>query len=126
GGGDRGATVAALPAIIHTLRANGYRFVTVSQLMGRTRGQVFHPIVGRETLLVGADRFVFDTVFWVDRSLRLLFVLSIILGLSRIVVTAMLAILQSRRSRHRRFDPSYHPRVSVVIAAYNEVKVIRR
>src|SRR5207253_2324753 len=126
GGGDRSATVAALPELIHTLRANHYQFVTVSQLMGRSRAQLFHPIVGSETLLVGADRFIFDTAFWVDRSLRFLFVLSIVLGLSRILGTAVLAILQSRRSRNRRFDPTYRPRVSVVIAAYNEAKVIRR
>jgi peptidoglycan-N-acetylglucosamine deacetylase len=126
GGGDRTATVAALPEIIHTLRAKGYQFVTVSQLMGQSRDTLFRPIVGSETLLVGADRVVFDTVFWVDRSLRFLFVLSIVLGLSRILGTAVLATIQSRVSRRRRFDPSYRPKVSVVIAAYNEARVIRR
>src|SRR5262249_7981256 len=120
GGGDRSATVAALPVIIHNLKARGDQFVTISQLMGRTRGELFRPIVGREMLLVGADRLVFDTVFWIDRSLRLLFLLSIVLGLGRIGGTAVLAVLQARRSRSRRFDPSYRPRVSVVIAAYNE------
>ncbi len=35
GGGDRGGTLAALPAIIDTLRARGYGFATVSQLLGR-------------------------------------------------------------------------------------------
>jgi peptidoglycan/xylan/chitin deacetylase (PgdA/CDA1 family) len=34
GGGDRSGTLAALPAIIDTLRARGYRFTTVSQLLG--------------------------------------------------------------------------------------------
>lgn len=34
GGGDRSQTVAALPAIIDTLKARGYRFVTISQLLG--------------------------------------------------------------------------------------------
>ena len=34
GGGDRGGTLAALPAIIDTLRARGYRFATVSALLG--------------------------------------------------------------------------------------------
>ena len=33
GGGDRSQTVAALPAIIHALRARGYRLVTVPQLL---------------------------------------------------------------------------------------------
>ena len=34
GGGDRSGTLAALPRIIHTLRGRGYRFATVSQLLG--------------------------------------------------------------------------------------------
>ena len=34
GGGDRGGTLAALPEIIDTLRARGYRFATVSRLLG--------------------------------------------------------------------------------------------
>ncbi len=35
GGGDRSGTLAALPSIIDTLRARGYRFATVSALLGR-------------------------------------------------------------------------------------------
>jgi peptidoglycan/xylan/chitin deacetylase (PgdA/CDA1 family) len=34
GGGDRSQTLAALPDIITTLRRRGYRFVTVTQLLG--------------------------------------------------------------------------------------------
>jgi peptidoglycan/xylan/chitin deacetylase (PgdA/CDA1 family) len=34
GGGPRYETLAALPKEIHTLRARGYRFVTVAQLLG--------------------------------------------------------------------------------------------
>ncbi len=34
GGGDRSGTLAALPTIIDTLRARGYRFATVSELLG--------------------------------------------------------------------------------------------
>jgi peptidoglycan-N-acetylglucosamine deacetylase len=35
GGGNRSGTLAALPAIIATLRARGYRFATVSELLGK-------------------------------------------------------------------------------------------
>ncbi len=35
GGGNRSQTVAALPRIINTLRGRGYRFVTVSKLLGQ-------------------------------------------------------------------------------------------
>ncbi|MFM7423443.1 MAG: hypothetical protein ACKO7W_00310 [Elainella sp.] len=33
GGGDRSKTVAALPALIKSLKAQGYRFVTVPELL---------------------------------------------------------------------------------------------
>jgi peptidoglycan/xylan/chitin deacetylase (PgdA/CDA1 family) len=35
GGGDRSGTLAALPSIIDTLRARGYRFDTVTELLGQ-------------------------------------------------------------------------------------------
>jgi peptidoglycan/xylan/chitin deacetylase (PgdA/CDA1 family) len=35
GGGDRSETLHALPDIIATLRRKGYRFVTVTQLLGQ-------------------------------------------------------------------------------------------
>jgi peptidoglycan-N-acetylglucosamine deacetylase len=35
GGGDRSGTLAALPAIIKTLRERGYRFATVTKLLGQ-------------------------------------------------------------------------------------------
>jgi peptidoglycan/xylan/chitin deacetylase (PgdA/CDA1 family) len=34
GGGNRSQTLAALPLEIHTLRSDGYRFVTITQLLG--------------------------------------------------------------------------------------------
>jgi hypothetical protein len=34
GGGDRSDTLVALPRIIETLRARGYRFATVTTLLG--------------------------------------------------------------------------------------------
>ena len=34
GGGTRADTLAALPQIIETLRGRGYRFVTVTELLG--------------------------------------------------------------------------------------------
>jgi peptidoglycan/xylan/chitin deacetylase (PgdA/CDA1 family) len=35
GGGDRSETLAALPREIDTLRARGYQFATVTQLLGQ-------------------------------------------------------------------------------------------
>src|SRR5690606_40892823 len=38
-GGDRSQTVEALPMIIDELRARGFRFVTVSELLGLSRSE---------------------------------------------------------------------------------------
>ena len=43
-GGDRSQTVAALPILIDQLRAEGYRFVPVSELAGLTRDQAMPPL----------------------------------------------------------------------------------
>jgi peptidoglycan-N-acetylglucosamine deacetylase len=43
GGGDRSATVAALPVLIDALRAHGYTIVPVSALMGKTTAEVMPP-----------------------------------------------------------------------------------
>ena len=40
GGGDRTQTILALPRIIDTLRKQGYEFVPLERLMGRTRDQL--------------------------------------------------------------------------------------
>lgn len=42
-GTDRSQTVAALPVIIETLRAEGYRFVTVPELLGAAAYQAYQP-----------------------------------------------------------------------------------
>jgi peptidoglycan/xylan/chitin deacetylase (PgdA/CDA1 family) len=47
-GGDRHATVQALPQIIAQLRARGYRFVTVSELVGLSRDQAMPRSPGRK------------------------------------------------------------------------------
>jgi len=41
GGGDRSGTLAALPRIVDALRARGYRFATVSELLGKRL--IYHP-----------------------------------------------------------------------------------
>ena len=40
GGGNREATVQALPQIIERLRAEGFKIVPVEELMGKTRADV--------------------------------------------------------------------------------------
>jgi peptidoglycan-N-acetylglucosamine deacetylase len=128
GGGDRQQTVAALPEIIDKLRAKGYRFVTISQLIGKDFHENLFPavMVGQERI-IGLDRFVFEGGFQLSRILQIIFLLSILLGVSRVLITAPLALLQARRFR-KQVDShaDFRPSVTVIIPGYNEEKVIAR
>jgi hypothetical protein len=57
GGGDRSQTVRAIPMIVRTLRARGYKIVPVSELLGKSRDEVMPAVKG-------ADRF-WAKVDWV-------------------------------------------------------------
>ncbi|HZT44020.1 MAG TPA: glycosyltransferase [Chthonomonadaceae bacterium] len=126
GGGDRSRTVAALPQIITQLRQMGYTFMTVSDLRGLPRTTLMPVVTGRDTWLAGADRYIFDTTYLVQRTLSTLFMLSLVLGISRIALFLGLALIQRVREKWRVFPAGFIPPVSVVIAAYNEEKVIAR
>jgi cellulose synthase/poly-beta-1,6-N-acetylglucosamine synthase-like glycosyltransferase/peptidoglycan/xylan/chitin deacetylase (PgdA/CDA1 family)/spore germination protein YaaH len=135
GGGDRSATVKALPAIIHRLKAAGYTFISVSDLLpghngAGARAALFPAVTGRDEVLVGIDKYVFEVSYLLQRLLVTLFTLSVILGISRQIWMAVMALIQRRRELAREAVlmgmPAPHVSVSVIIAAYNEEMVIER
>lgn len=122
-GGDRAATVAALPRIIDQLRGRGYRFVLVSDLMGRTRAQVMPPLGAWNLIGVRLAGAVFSFLRWLEMAIVWIFVLGIVLMTARVVVIGALAAWQKLRP-HRPPDPGFAPPLAVVIPAYNEEAVI--
>lgn len=127
GGGDRSQTVAALAIFIPYLQQRGYRFVTVSQLLGSARDSIMPPVSAKDMVLVGVDRVVFEVNNAIDLFLRVAFLSAIVLSLLRAISIVPLALASWLRERKRTPPPeSYHPSVSVIIAAYNERKVIGR
>ncbi len=136
GGLTREQTVIALPIIIRHLKAEGYTFVTVSQLMGRSRAQVFPLVPARQELEVRFDRAIFTFAYWAGQIFTAIFIIAVALGITRTLLMGALALMQSRKENDREADfaaaqaanPNlnlvYAPQVSVVIAAYNEAKVI--
>ncbi len=125
-GGDRSATVEALPRIIDDLRNQGYRFVTVSELIGKARDEVM-PVPGEaEMRLARIEGEAFGAQSNVKKVIGILFLWAIYLTLMRSLAFGSLAVIQKQRARRRRFDAGWQPPVSVVIAAYNEEKVIAR
>lgn len=124
GGGDRSATITALPRIIDTLRAEGYEFIGVEQLLGRSREELM-PVPGAWELRWAAlEGGVLEARGQLLKVIQFFFMLAIGLTLLRTVVYMVLSLVQKRRAARQQFDPSYQPAVSVLIAGHNEEKVI--
>lgn len=125
GGGERSQTIAALPRIIDSLRAQGYQFVTVSELAGLTRAQTMPPIAPG-SLSQWTDRVVFLALGFFGHFIRWLLTTAIALGVARLILLGGLALLNRAREKQRVAPVlgEQPPLVSVLIPAYNEEKVI--
>ena len=125
GGGDRSATVAALPLLITTLRAKGYEFVPVSELMGKTTAEVMPPISPQMRWQARIDSVAFFFLSFFSHFVVDVFFLGDVLMSARLILVGILALID--RLRRRRVPPGeYAPRVAVLIPAYNEETVIVR
>ena len=126
-GGDRSATIEALPRLIHDLRAKGFRFVPVSDLAGLTRDQVMPLIPANQRVFTRADAVAFFFLSTGGWTLQWMFLIGILLGLGRLLFVGSLAFAQWLRSRRRERLHSgidYAPFVSVIVPAYNEELVV--
>ena len=126
GGGDRSATVAALPVLIDALRARGYSIVPVSQLVGKTRAQVMPPLTSRQRRLALIDSVAFFFIAFFNHVVVYLFFVGDVLMSARLIIIGLCALIDRLRTRKNFADASYNPRVAVLIPAYNEEKVIAR
>ena len=123
GGGERSHTVQALPGIIDGLRAKGFEFVSVSNLLGQTRAQMMPPLTQKEWVLVRVDAVIFDIYRLLRTGIAFIFMAGILLVSGRALVIGLLALAEKLRpapSDH----PEYNPEVSVLIPAFNEEAVI--
>ena len=126
GGGDRSATVAALPVLIQALRAHGYTIVPVSQLIGKTRAEVMPPLTSRQRRLALVDSVAFFFISFFNHIVIYLFFVGDVLMSARLIIIGLCAVIDRLRTRKNFADASYNPRVAVLIPAYNEEKVIAR
>jgi len=123
GGGDRAHTIEALPQIIDKLRALGYQFVSVSDLIGKTRAEVMLPLSAEERFEAKADGFIFFFFQWFRFFIGAIFILGIVLVSCRALIIGLLAIIEKLRPDHA-FMPDPPPGVTVLIPAHNEENVI--
>jgi peptidoglycan/xylan/chitin deacetylase (PgdA/CDA1 family)/spore germination protein YaaH len=126
-GGDREATIEALPKLIESLKARGFKFVGVSALGGWSRDQVMPPLPPSETLYTRTDIIAFLVLSDLAWLLQWAFIVGIVLGLARLIVIGTLAFAQWDRSRRREREhtgEAFEPFVSIIVPAYNEEFVI--
>jgi cellulose synthase/poly-beta-1,6-N-acetylglucosamine synthase-like glycosyltransferase/peptidoglycan/xylan/chitin deacetylase (PgdA/CDA1 family)/spore germination protein YaaH len=124
-GGDRSATVAALPLLIDALQARGYHFVTVGTLAGLEPNEVMPFVPKDDTLANLSDAIVFSVGELGQWALYWIFTAGIILGIARIIFITGVAIVHQRREKPA-FSPAYRPYVSIVVPAYREESVVSR
>ena len=126
GGGDRAATLAALPVLIDTLRAHGYTIVRVSALMGKTTAQVMPRLTFLQYLRSIPDSIAFSTLAIIGHFIVLVFFAGDILMSARLILVGLFAVIDRLRRPHRQASPGFNPRIAVLVPAYNEEKVIVR
>ena len=123
GGGDRSQTLLALPQLIDTLRGQGYEFVLVSDLIGRSRAQVMLPLSPQEQFEARADGFIFGIYHWFWVLITTAFILGIFLVSGRTLIIGILAFIEKLRPDHAT-APDPLPGVTVLIPAHSEESVI--
>ena len=122
-GGDREATVKALPRIIDYYKKHGYQFVNLASLMDKKRDDIMPRAVGSfDNYLESADATVFKTGYYFNRIISAIFFFAMILSLIKMKSIAILAIRQRKKSKKQ---TAYSPternhKVSIIVPGYNE------
>jgi cellulose synthase/poly-beta-1,6-N-acetylglucosamine synthase-like glycosyltransferase len=117
GGGDRSATVAALPLIIDGLRHKGLEIVPLGRLIGRARDEVM-PGAARTEPQRTVDRAVFGSIRPLAVLGRAVLVSGLLLAALRVLLVVLLAL-----RRRRRPEPAVAgalPSVTALIPVFNE------
>src|SRR5919204_136687 len=118
-GGDRSQTVEALPRIIKYLQARNDSIVPLSKLLNTTRDALMPPLAGGQTM----SHYISSTGFRVLHAIEEFLWAFMIVATALVLVRTLIVIYLAYRFRSLPAVDFAEP-VSVVIAAYNEGKVI--
>jgi cellulose synthase/poly-beta-1,6-N-acetylglucosamine synthase-like glycosyltransferase/spore germination protein YaaH/peptidoglycan/xylan/chitin deacetylase (PgdA/CDA1 family) len=126
GGGDRSATVNALPEIISGLDKNGFEIVSLAQLIGVSSEKVMPPVIQNRRVISCLNNFMFRLLGSSSKLLVIVFGTCVAIGILRSLLMAVLAIVRYKQHRIKNRSLSSSPdiKVSVIIPAYNEENVI--
>ncbi|TWI85488.1 poly-beta-1,6 N-acetyl-D-glucosamine synthase [Lacibacter cauensis] len=118
-GGNRQATVDALPRIIHYFKKRGVAFTSIASLLHTNHDQLMPSV---QSGLIQIDNRVAGAGYWLQRILTGAFWLAIILGIVKIVMMGVMAILKRKQEEKSPVDvdSKQYPPVSIIVPAYNE------
>jgi len=119
-GGDRSQTVQALPRILDWLHTRGDKIVSLSTLLGTTRDAIMPPLVANNQSIA---RIVSSTGFRIYHAIEEFLWAFMIVATMLVVARTLVVIWLAYRFRRLPKTDFAEP-VSVVMAAYNEEKVI--
>jgi cellulose synthase/poly-beta-1,6-N-acetylglucosamine synthase-like glycosyltransferase/peptidoglycan/xylan/chitin deacetylase (PgdA/CDA1 family) len=123
-GGNREATVAALPRIIKFFKSKGFTFTTVGDLMGKKRSELMPAVssTANSGFVGSGDYFFINFFYYGNMALNIIFSIAIVLAILRTIFIAYLAIRQRRRAKRNIYKLIENPteKVSIIIPAYNE------
>lgn len=122
-GGNRDSTLKVLPQVIEQLQKDGYKFVTVSQLMHKSRDAVMPQVKANDEQFIAFNRALFNTAYNWHNMVMLLFYSACGLGVLRMLLLLYLSNLHKKKTSIEMIK-NYEKGISVIIAAYNEENVI--
>jgi cellulose synthase/poly-beta-1,6-N-acetylglucosamine synthase-like glycosyltransferase/peptidoglycan/xylan/chitin deacetylase (PgdA/CDA1 family) len=119
-GGNRDATVQALPALITTLQAENFEFASLATMLGRTRDELMPPVDASINPFLAGDAVAYALVRTLENAVYFAFMAAILLTLAR---TGFIVLLAVRKKMPRNVAPA-DLTVCAIVPAYNEEKVI--
>ncbi len=126
GGGDRSATVKALPGIIEGLRAQGFQIVSVEGLLGKTRDEVMPRVPANEVWSARLDDVAFVLFAGLTSFVVYTFFVGDVLMSLKFLCIGTLATFDRLRKPPPAAPADFQPSVTVIVPAFNEEKVIER
>jgi cellulose synthase/poly-beta-1,6-N-acetylglucosamine synthase-like glycosyltransferase/peptidoglycan/xylan/chitin deacetylase (PgdA/CDA1 family)/spore germination protein YaaH len=118
-GGNRSQTVQALPRIIDWLQTRGDTIVPLSTLLGTTRDALMPPLPGGQSM----SHYISSTGFRVFHAFEEFLWAFMIVATALVVIRTLIVIYLAYRFR-RLPNTKFAESATVIIAAYNEGKVI--
>ena len=120
-GGNRDATIKALPEIIKYYRNKGYTFVTVSELLGKKRDEVMPLLTNQNDIYFSKFNWIIaEIIYLIEHILSSIFIAAIILAGGRTSIMAVLSFIQKKKSQKEIMNLQINSLVSIIVPAYNE------